>query len=288
VAVREGFPGQKLVVVPRPQVVAALNSAVTDQLLPTDAGYFPKARAHGVTRERGIRSAVVIVCVGGAGWCTVSGEGHEVRAGQVVVLPPGLPHSYGASGEDPWTLWWVHVAGVQLPSVLQRGRFTADAPVREVGDLFQAVTLIEEIVESLTSDPTSSGLLDGVGATWHLMTSLSRSKLTSGTRAEVIERARRIIHDRPAQRHSVASLASMAGMSESHFAALFKAQVGSPVGSYQTGVRMSLARTLLDTTPRPVSEVAAETGYTDPFYFSRQFKLVHGMTPLAYRRHAKG
>lgn len=286
--IRDGFPGQKLVIVPRPQVVQALNSVVTGQLLPTDAGYFPKAQAHGVTRERGIRSAVVIVCVGGAGWCSVGGEEHTVRANQVIVLPPGAPHSYGASTEDPWTLWWVHVAGAQLLPVLDRGRFRVNAPVREITDLFQVVSLMEEIVGALVSDPTPSSLVDAAGATWHLMTSLMRSRPISGTRAELIERARRTIHDRPAHRHSVASLASTAGMSESHFAALFKLQVGSPVLTYQTGVRMALARDLLDTTSLPVAEIAAETGYADPFYFSRQFKTVHGVTPLAYRRHTKG
>nr|WP_314845485.1 AraC family transcriptional regulator [uncultured Microbacterium sp.] len=287
-AVRDGFPGQRLVVVPRPQVMEALGSPVTDQLTTTDAGYFPQARAHGVTRHHGLRSAIIIVCVEGAGWCEIRGARHDVVSGQVLIVPPGEPHSYGADAEHPWTLWWLHVAGAQLSALLDHGGFTADSPVREVPDLFQAVSLMEEVVGALESDPTTGHRLSVSGATWHLLTTLSATRAAPGSRTEVIERARRQIHDHPAQRFSVADLAGMAGMSGSHFAALFRAQVGAPVLQYQTSVRMAHARGLLDTTSRPVSEVARESGYADPFYFSRQFTAIHGMTPLAYRRNDKG
>ena len=35
-------------------------------------------------------------------------------------------------------------------------------------------------------------------------------------------------------------------------------------------------------------KVAREVGYDDPFYFSRQFRRVHGVSPSDYRAQRKG
>jgi len=34
-----------------------------------------------------------------------------------------------------------------------------------------------------------------------------------------------------------------------------------------------------------VYEIAKQMGYNDPFYFSRQFKKITGLSPQAYRIH---
>jgi AraC family transcriptional regulator of arabinose operon len=43
---------------------------------------------------------------------------------------------------------------------------------------------------------------------------------------------------------------------------------------------MSRALELLDTTDQSIAAGAAATGYPDSFYFARQFKKVHGVTPF--------
>jgi AraC-like DNA-binding protein len=51
---------------------------------------------------------------------------------------------------------------------------------------------------------------------------------------------------------------------------------------------MARARELLDPPELPVASIAATVGYPDAFYFSRQFRAVHGTTPLRYRAQHKG
>jgi AraC family transcriptional regulator, arabinose operon regulatory protein len=50
---------------------------------------------------------------------------------------------------------------------------------------------------------------------------------------------------------------------------------------------MARARALLDTTTSTVTEIASAVGYSDPLYFSRHFRRVHGMSPSAYRAEHK-
>jgi YesN/AraC family two-component response regulator len=45
---------------------------------------------------------------------------------------------------------------------------------------------------------------------------------------------------------------------------------------------------MLDLTGKSVKVVAVETGYSDPYYFSRVFKKVMGISPDKYRAIKKG
>jgi AraC family transcriptional regulator of arabinose operon len=286
--IEQGFPGQRLYVLPRPRVTDALSQSGTSHLLVTDCGYFPQARAHGIFRKFGISQAIVMVCVRGKGWCRIGGVSHSVHAGQVLIVPPGVSHSYGAEQDDPWTLWWLHLAGQDLPELLGTAQMTPQQPVRTLSDSFRVVALIEEIVTSIGRDSSNASLLAASGAAWHLMALLSADPNARGSRMDIIDQAKEYLRNHLDTRISVEELAVIASLSVSHFAALFRQHVGMPVLQYQTQLRMARARELLDTSDLTVRAIAEHVGYTDAFYFSRQFKATHRVTPSQYRRQAKG
>jgi AraC-like DNA-binding protein len=102
------------------------------------------------------------------------------------------------------------------------------------------------------------------------------------------QQAQQYLREHVGARTSVVALAALAQLGPSHFAALFRRATGTGVLRYQTRPRMSRARELLDTTDQPIAEIARTLGYTDPFYFSRQFRAVHGTSPSDYRGQHKG
>ena len=63
-----------------------------------------------------------------------------------------------------------------------------------------------------------------------------------------------------------------------------KALTGLSPGRYILKMRLQKARTLLQTTDLNVSEVAYETGFTDPNYFSRAFRKEFDASPSAMRK----
>jgi AraC family transcriptional regulator of arabinose operon len=283
----DGFPGQRMLVLPAPKQVEALAAPGTRALLVTDTGYFPDAQFHGRTRTVPISQAVILLCVKGRGWCETEAGRFEIRAGQAAVLLPGRPHSYAADVDDPWTLWWVHVDGRELPELLGLGNVRVDAPVRSIADMYATVSLVKEILSWMERDTTPSSMLAATGAAWHLLALLASDRTSSSSASDAVERAASYLRDHINQRANVDELARMAGVSPSHFAALFKKQTGYPVLHYQTQLRMGSAREMLDVTDRPIEEIARAVGYPDSFYFARQFKKLHGTSPSAYRkRHA--
>lgn len=281
----DGFPGERISVLPRPLVRAALDRPITSRLLVTDCGYFPAAADHLRRRPTGTPQAIVIVCVEGSGWCRLPSGRHEVAAGQALVIPSGVAHAYGANVEHPWSIWWLHVTGADSGELVE----TARPPIVSVGDVYQAVSLIEAALERMEHDDSARSLRAAAGSAWHLLALLAADQpRTPVSRTDALRQAERYLRDHVGMRTSVAELAALANLSPSHFAALFRRTTGVGVLQYQTRLRMSRARELLDTTDHAIAEIAHHLGYTDPFYFTRQFRTVHGVTPTEYRRQRKG
>lgn len=79
-------------------------------------------------------------------------------------------------------------------------------------------------------------------------------------------------------------LASLAGLSQSHFSHAFKASTGMAPHQWQTNARVERAKELLLKNEASLTTVAAETGFSDQAHFTRVFRKVVGATPAAWKR----
>lgn len=280
---RDGFPGQRLHVLPHPLVREALQRPPTSRLLVTDAGYFPHASRHGRVRRSGSAQTIIIVCTEGAGWCDLDGTPFDIRAGEALVIPARMPHRYYADSRRPWSIWWLHVTGDDVADLLAAAGTTASAPTMPLTDLVAVTELIETVCNALEADETAASLTAAAGAAWHLLALLA-GQHRQGSRGSSVSLVQSHLRLHLAAPVSVPALAAMAGFSSSHFSERFRAVTGFSVVEYVKRLRMARARQLLITSELTVAEVAAEVGYVDPFYFSRQFHAVTGLSPRSYRQ----
>jgi AraC-like DNA-binding protein len=278
-----GTSERRMIVVPSARLAAVEKVLPAATALVSYCGVALDGRRHRILRDVPIDEMIVMVCVRGSGSCTLRGRRHEVRAGQVVVLPPGLPHAYASSLDDPWVMWWVHLRVDHLEPVYRDW-----PPVIDVPDVYRAAGLATQIVEELERGVTDESVLLASGAAWYLLTYLAAAARRPGGTTSPLDRTRDYIHEHAADRIPVAQLAAQANLSTAHFATLFRRRFGVPVLRYQTEVRMTQARHLLATTDLSIGDIAARIGYADPFYFSRQFTAVHHVTPRDYRRSRRG
>ncbi|KRF42967.1 response regulator [Paenibacillus sp. Soil787] len=72
-------------------------------------------------------------------------------------------------------------------------------------------------------------------------------------------------------------------ISPSYFGTVFKAHTGETFIEYVTRIRVEKAMELLKRTDLKTYEIAHETGYKDPHYFSLIFKKKAGVSPTEYR-----
>lgn len=83
---------------------------------------------------------------------------------------------------------------------------------------------------------------------------------------------------------SIKEIARSLGISASHLRARFRVSCGVSLGRHLRRLRLEKACGLLRLSPNRVSEVADLCGFTSIYNFSRAFRNVYGVSPLAYRQ----
>ncbi|CAN5737760.1 hypothetical protein BH09VER1_BH09VER1_40110 [soil metagenome] len=78
-------------------------------------------------------------------------------------------------------------------------------------------------------------------------------------------------------------LARQASLSLSQFNKRFRAYTGTSPARYLIERRIDRAKKLLTETPMTITEIADALGYSDVYYFHRQFKVETGQTPGSLR-----
>ncbi|MBX2820915.1 MAG: helix-turn-helix domain-containing protein [Rhodothermaceae bacterium] len=69
-----------------------------------------------------------------------------------------------------------------------------------------------------------------------------------------------------------------------YFARAFKARYGITPGCFLRTLRIKWAAEQLQTTLRPISEIALASGFADQSHFGRAFKKQYGVSPGVWRR----
>jgi len=83
---------------------------------------------------------------------------------------------------------------------------------------------------------------------------------------------------------SLPELGTIFHYSPSHLNMLFRKKYGVPILKYILNKRIDLAERLLQTTELEIKQVAYQTGFNDPLYFSRVFRQIKKRSPSDYRK----
>ncbi|MCX2452468.1 AraC family transcriptional regulator [Pedobacter sp. PLR] len=87
-----------------------------------------------------------------------------------------------------------------------------------------------------------------------------------------------------AKKLTVEDLAVEFSYSVSHFQNLFRKKTGISAIDYFIQLKLQKACQLLALSDLRIKVIASGIGYSDPYYFSRIFNKVMGMSPVAYRK----
>lgn len=85
---------------------------------------------------------------------------------------------------------------------------------------------------------------------------------------------------------SAGVLTAHTGFSAVHIRRIFKNAINSSPAQYISYLRLEKAKNMLTASNYTVAEVAASSGFEDPYYFSRLFKRSTGLSPSEYRKQA--
>ena len=149
VKLKDGFTGERALVLPRIIVDKMEEDPLTSMLHITDIGYYPKAKHHFRERKEPINQYVFIYCIDGAGSYRIGDQEYTVSANQYFILPAGVPHSYASNKSTPWTIYWIHFKGILAPFYAKDANRPMDIQPEQHSRISTRINLFEEIFNTL-------------------------------------------------------------------------------------------------------------------------------------------
>ena len=279
----EGFPGQRLVVVPPEIVAAAGHRPVTRDLCVTHIGAFSAASGHYVERPAGSGQHIALACLAGAGRCRVHGRDWPLTAGDLVFLPPRTAHAYGSDENAPWTIFWIHFRGLRARDHLANLRAGRERPLVSVDDTGVLLEAFEDTFRHVRHGFGEAAMTGLSTAFTRLLGLVKVHQRSAGGHSRASENrllgVLAMMREDLARAWSLDELAREAMLSVPHFSELCRIQTGMPPLALLIRLRLQRAMELLQQGGHNVAEAARAVGYEDPFYFSRLFKKHIGVPP---------
>ncbi|WFU04356.1 AraC family transcriptional regulator (plasmid) [Rhizobium sp. CB3171] len=148
---------------------------------------------------------------------------------------------------------------------------------------------IAELIAAECENPEPLHDLYGDGLTLSLLINVlqlrgSQPRRRSELASWQLRRAVDYIEENCLRNIRLEELASLTGLSQSHFSHAFKASTGLPPHQWQTKARLERAKQLLLKGDTPLTNVAVETGFADQAHFTRVFRKNFGTTPASWKR----
>lgn len=284
--IKEGFIGQKMIVLP-PNVVQYLkNSKVNVGFQITDVGYYPKAIYHDRQRPQGCEEYILIYCINGRGQIEVDAIVYDLSPNSFFFIPRRRAHHYRSSTENPWSIYWVHFKGRVADGLFQK--FTARKGLR-TGTIAYSEKHIENFIEALD-------ILYNRFSQDHIefSTLLIKNFIVRLIYTEIlkitypgedkIENAITYLKNNLDQKIKIHDLSSRFHLSISRFSEIFKERTGYSPIQYLILIRIQKACQFLHFTDLSIKEISTKVGFEDQYYFSRMFKKLMGLPPANYRK----
>jgi AraC-like DNA-binding protein len=227
-----------------------------------------------------------ILCLAGQGWVQVAGKRHPVGPDELLWVNCHHPHAYGAASKQPWELYWIRVEGRPLDRVASLLEIRSQPVIRNFNT--RAASLeFERIFHHMTGTrPSEAALVNAAVTAIIALAFEARLSDTDEIRPELPMPVQKALEKMRLYFHTairVSDLAALSGMSESHFSRLFKSCIGTSPIDWLRRERINQAKHRLIESEDPIKEIARQVGYSDQFFFSKDFKKMTLLTPTQFR-----
>ena len=203
---------------------------------------------------------------------TVCGDDYPVGAGELIVIPPGVPHSTAA--ESPFcdiSMQMEIFDFPTLPTVVQ------DAD----GHILSLLTLMVSLRNDRSKD--NAPLLERLSDVVAMLVSRTLSELRE---PPAVTHVKRLLAENVGNAwFDLGKTLAGLGYHPDYFRRSFKRATSLSPLAYLNRMRIGRAKDLLRLEPSlSVGDIACRCGFRDPLYFSTAFKRAVGVSPLTYRK----
>jgi len=287
--VKEGFVGQQMIVLPPDIIRDVTKNTLIKGLYLTAIGYYPRAINHDRERKSGSQQYILLYCIDGKGHIKLGKTKYQLTPNTYFIIPKGMPHHYSTSHADPWSIFWVHFTGEHAEALCSR--YLADDPpvVKSIPYDQQRIELFNLIYSILENSYNLRNVeLTNIKLLQFLSSFIYHEEMYPAYySSDQINSSIKFMKENLDKCYSINELASHLKYSVSHYSDLFKKKTGVPPIHYFNQLKIQESCQYLYFTDLTIKEIGFKVGFDDPYYFSRMFKKLMGLSPANYRNSYK-
>lgn len=237
-------------------------------------------------RGRVLREYQLLYIVKGRGTLTTEQGQYTVSKGTMILLRPGVWHTYRPSPEVGWNEYYIGFTGDAAELAIRR-LFAEDEQLFCVGLNRELIDLYQRAIEVAAVDrPATQQMLAGI--VMHMIGivnfSVRNETLSTDRLDQIVEQAKSIMQESVTQNIDLEALAAQLNVSYSWFRKIFRDYTGHPPAKYFMEIKLRHAQYLLANTRDSIKEIAFALSFKSTEHFYTTFKRVTGYTPNTYRR----
>lgn len=229
--------------------------------------------------------AVVYLLAGHGRFQDASGWRADVAAGDLLLLFPGVGHTYGPVEGGPWTELYVLFDGPVFDLWRRSGVLDPAHPVRHL----EPVDVWRSAFDSVLTADRRPGAAAGLVDVCHWQSALAEALEAADREAPGSEDERwltqaiAVLDADPRRDTDLARVAAELGLSYDGFRKRFRRLAGVSPARHR-GIRaVERACQLMAQPGLTDRQIAARLGYCDEFHFSHRFRAITGRSPRQFR-----
>lgn len=221
----------------------------------------------------------------GSGEFILDSKKYRIEKGDVFYAPASMLHSYKQDNSDPWEYIWFEFGGTKAKKLCSDVLLTKENPVYHCQNEAICTNLIEML--NVPSNPLAVEL-NSLSHIYRFFSQLAEDRcFTEGSYSSNkqyrIECATRFIESQYNNPNlNLTLLCSHLHLNPSYLSRIFKEVTGTPVSRYIIELRLHKASELLQKKTFTIKDIAYMVGYTDPHFFSKEFKKHRGINPSQF------
>ena len=232
---------------------------------------------------------LLIYVAKGEGWYAVKERTYPVAENDYFVVSHDVALKLGSSSQNPWSIYWAFFSGTQAPNIYEHLMGKNNLAPRKAKPLVGRIAQFNDILHHLELLENIENLVYANSRFYSFLCSFRLTVLSSKKHAkkdgviQSIEFMRDNIHGNV----TLQDLAKAAGLSVSHYCALFKNKtMQSPLNLY-TSMKVQRACQMLQDKDQTIKSIAYSLGFFDQYHFSRVFKQIMGASPKYFKNHRR-
>lgn len=229
--------------------------------------------------------AIVYLLSGGGEYRDATGVHAEVGAGDLLLIVPGVAHSYGPPPGGHWSELYVVFDGPVFRLWQSGGMLEKSGPIAAL----QPVDAWSGELSRIAQPPGAPGPMAGLAQMCRLQVFLADAlalaapaDATSGEQAW-LQRACALLESDMRRDSPLADIAAAMGESYDGFRKQFRSLAGVSPARFRSVRCIDRACELMSDGGLSDKQIAARLGFCDEFHFSHRFSDVVGMSPRQFR-----